>query len=102
MYDACVEAIAFVQGKNRKDLDSDRMLLLASLKAIEIIGEAAGRVSDETCHRFPAIPWQEIVSMRNRLIHGYFDINLDIVWKTLSEELPELKRLLGQALAELR
>ncbi|GAB4174128.1 MAG: hypothetical protein Tsb0017_11680 [Geothermobacteraceae bacterium] len=66
MYDACVEAIEFVQGKNRKDLDSDRMLLLASLKVIEIIGEAAGRVSDETCHRFSAIPWREIVSMRNR------------------------------------
>jgi uncharacterized protein with HEPN domain len=66
------------------------MLLLSLVKAIEILGEAASRVSEETRSEFCSIPWRDIIAMRNRLIHGYFDINLDIVWKTVTDELPHL------------
>lgn len=64
------------------------------IKDVEIIGEAAYQVSDETRSRLPDIPWDDIVGMRHRLVHAYFDINLDILWKTVQEDLPLLvKRL---------
>ncbi len=66
------------------------MLLLALVKCIEIMGEAAGKVSGDVREDAPDIPWANIVAMRNRLIHGYFDINPDIVWRTVDEEIPQL------------
>ncbi len=98
MLDAGQEALAFAGNHERDDLYRDRMLLLALVKCIEIIGEAAGKVSDDVRADAPDIPWPNIVAMRNRLIHGYFDINPDIVWRTVDEEIPRLivplKRLL--------
>jgi uncharacterized protein with HEPN domain len=76
-----------------------RMLLLAIVRAIEVIGEAASRVSTETRVAAPSIPWTAIVSMRNRLIHGYFDIDADLVWKTVTEEIPELRLALKALVA---
>lgn len=90
MLDAAQEAISFAHGKKRDNLDHDRMLVLSLVKDIEIIGEAAAKVSENFRQEHPQIPWKEIVTMRNRLIHGYFDINLDIVWKTVTQELPQL------------
>lgn len=90
MIDAAKDAVFFSEGKQASDLATDRKLSLALVKSIEIIGEAATRVSPETRSKSPDIPWVDIVSMRNRLIHAYFDINLDILWKTVSEELPPL------------
>lgn len=98
MLDAAQEARLFVAGRSRSDLEVDRQLTLALVKDIEIIGEAASRVSDECRQRYAAIPWQNIVAMRNRLIHGYFDINLDVVWATVSQELAPLIGQLEQAL----
>lgn len=82
-------------GRSRADLDSDRMLLFAVVRAIEVLGEAAARMSEErmseeTRHATPDIPWNAIVGMRNRLIHGYFNIDVTIVWKTVSIEIPSL------------
>lgn len=79
MLEAAVEAQEFVEGRSRDDLTSDRMLLLALTKSIEIIGEAASRISLEFREQHPELPWTDIVGMRNRLIHAYFDINIDIV-----------------------
>ena len=61
---------------------------------IAILGEAATRISEIAREQLPAIPWDEIISMRNRLIHAYFDVNLDIVWRTVQEDLPGLIALL--------
>jgi len=83
MLDAAREALEFVQGKTRADLDSDRMLLLSLVKEIEIVGEAANQVSKAAREQLPGIPWMDIVGMRNRLIHAYFDINLEILWRTV-------------------
>ena len=66
------------------------MLLFALVRAIEVIGEAAGQVSKAARSEAPDIPWPLIVSMRNRLIHAYFDVNHDILWNTVITELPEL------------
>ena len=90
MIDAVETALEFVSGRQREDLDDDRMLLFALVRAIEIIGEAAGQLSEVARNQAPDIPWPLIVSMRNRLIHAYFDVNHDIVWKTAKDELPAL------------
>ena len=96
MLDAAREVEEFVHGRTREDLDRDRLLVRGVTKSIEIIGEAAGRVSAGFRTDNPAIPWREAVSMRNRLVHGYFDIDLDILWKTATVEVPALARLLEQ------
>ena len=71
------------------------------IKSIEIIGEAGARVSPEIKSATPAIPWADIAGMRNRLIHAYFDVDLDILWETVMNELPPLQRLLETILAEM-
>ena len=88
--DAAEKAVSFVKGKARKDLDTDEMLSLSLVRLLEIIGEAANGVSLTFRDRFPHIPWRKMTGLRNRLIHGYFDINLDIVWDTILEDLPPL------------
>lgn len=98
MLDAAEEALRFTQGRTRKDLEHDRMLVLALMKDIEIIGEAACQVSEETRRALPEIPWQDIIGMRHRLVHAYFDINLDILWATVQKDLPELLTILRKAL----
>jgi len=90
MLDSAREAQGFLSDRVRDDLNRDRMLLLSLVKSIEILGEAASRVSPEARAECPNLPWTDIVAMRNRLIHAYFDINRDIVWHTVTEELPPL------------
>jgi len=90
MLDAAREALSFVQNRERSELDRNRLLALALAKSIEIVGEAASRVSEETRRQAPQIPWQDIVGMRNRLIHVYYDIDLDRLWDTLNSDLPPL------------
>ena len=90
MLDAARETVSFVHNKTRADLDTDRKLVLALEKAIEIIGETAVNVTKECRDNLPQIPWPNIIGMRNRLIHAYFGINLNILWKTVTEDLPPL------------
>jgi uncharacterized protein with HEPN domain len=98
MLDAAREAVQFASGRSRPDLNTDRMLVLSLVKSIEIIGEAASKVSSHVKSRNPGIPWQNITGMRNRLIHAYYDVNLDILWATVSKNLPPLIEELGQAI----
>ena len=100
MLDAAREALSFIVGRSPEDLSRDRMLLLALVKEIEIIGEAASRISDESRKSLTQIPWPKIIAMRNRLIHAYADVDLSIVWDTLTGALPELLRELEIALAD--
>lgn len=88
--DAAREAVSFAANKERKDLDDNRMLVLSLVKLIEIIGEAASKVTDDTRKKYAEIPWSNITAMRNRLIHVYFDIDLDRVWDTIVDDLPPL------------
>lgn len=100
MLDAACEAIDFARNSRRNDLDGDRKLTLALVKDVEIIGEAAYQIAADTRRTLPKIPWDDIVGMRHRLVHAYFDINLDILWKTVREDLPPLVRILSEALGE--
>ena len=90
MLDAAREAVSFVQNERRSSLAKDRKLTLALVKSIEIMGEAAAKVTPKTREELSQIPWSNIIGMRNRLIHAYYDINLDILWKTVTEDLPPL------------
>ena len=84
------EAVALVRGKRREDLDSDRLLNLALVRLVEIVGEAAARVPKESWPAHPQIPWAQIVSLRNRLIHGYDAVDFDILWQIVTRDLPDL------------
>jgi uncharacterized protein with HEPN domain len=90
MLDHAREVVALVQGRTRADLDSDRLLNLALVRLLEIIGEAANRIPEEEQTRHAEIPWPQIVSLRNRLIHGYDSVDFDILWQIVTEDLPPL------------
>ena len=90
MLDAAREAVEFLQGRTRADLNNDRQLVLALVKAVEILGEAAYQVTSGTRDQVLDIPWDDMIGMRHRLVHAYFDIDLDILWKTAQEDLPPL------------
>jgi uncharacterized protein with HEPN domain len=77
-----------VDGRNRSDLESDEMLLFALVRAIEIVSEAASKISDEARAELRELPWASIVGMRHRLVHAYFEINRDILWTTVTEAVP--------------
>jgi uncharacterized protein with HEPN domain len=94
MLTAAKEAIEFAGDKTRKGLEKDRLHLLAIIKSIEIIGEAASKVSETFKTENSNIPWNDIINMRNRLIHVYFEVNLDIVWQTVKTDLPDLIKAL--------
>ena len=98
MRDHAFEAIAFADGKRREELDADRLLTLALIRLIEIVGEAASRVEIEDRERYPQIPWKQIVGLRNRLIHGYDSVDLDILWEILARDLPTLAQELDRIL----
>jgi uncharacterized protein with HEPN domain len=90
MLDAAGKVAAFTQGRKEKDLESDEMLMLAIVRLIEIIGEAAKAVTEETKALAPDVPWKQIGRTRDRLIHGYYNVDLSIVWSIVSKDIPVL------------
>ena len=100
MIDFSRKAVEFTRGHRRADLDSDEMLALATVRLIEMIGEAARNISEELRQRYTGIPWDLISGTRNRLAHGYIDVDLDIIWTIVTRDLPtlikELERILKQ------
>jgi len=99
MLDASLEIQQYVQSATRRDLDCDPKLVHSLVHLFEIIGESANQVSDELREKAADIPWFVIIGMRNRLIHAYFNIDLNVVWSTATQDVPsviaELKKLLG-------
>jgi len=98
MLDHASEAIAITQQRNRADLDKERLLELGLVRLIEIIGEAAARVTNEFQSAHPQVPWPQVVSMRNRLVHGYDEVDLDVLWDTVQDDLPPLVTALEELL----
>jgi uncharacterized protein with HEPN domain len=98
MLDAARQAQSFAKGETRGSLEKDRKLVFALLKAVEVIGEAASQVSKDTRKTLPMIPWADIIGMRHRLMHAYFDINLDVLWNTIAKDLPPLVGVLEEIL----
>ncbi len=78
------------------------MLVLSLVKEIEIIGEAAGKVTEETKNKYKTIPWLDMIDMRNHLIHLYFEVDLDILWDTVVSDLPPLIEALDKIVPPLQ
>lgn len=101
MLDHALEAVKMAEGKNRETLKSDRMLELALVRLIEIVGEAAAKVSTNGKKKFSDVPWPQIIAMRNRLIHGYDAVDLDVLWDTIENDLHVLISKLEKVLSEI-
>ena len=98
MRDHAREAISILGTTPRDRLSESRVLQLALLHLVEIAGEAAPRVSPETRAKLGALPWSDIVGMRNRIIHGYDTVKITMLWDTVTEDLPVLVDALDQFL----
>ncbi len=100
MLDCARLAATAAAGRRRTDLDSDPVFRAALERFIEIIGEAAGRIGAQRRTRMADVPWPDIVGMRNRLVHGYAQIDHDILWRVIHDDLPRLIVLLERELRE--
>lgn len=89
--------MGYADNRHRADLDDDELLRLALTKLVEIVGEAAKQVTHPTRADHPQVPWSEAARMRDRLVHHYFDIDLDVLWATVSTDLPALLKVLPEA-----
>jgi uncharacterized protein with HEPN domain len=92
------EAVELLGDATREDLQRNRVLQLALTRLVEIVGEAANRVALATQKSTPLVPWAQIVGMRNRLVHGYDFIDLDLLWDTVTFDLPPLIEILEKTL----
>jgi uncharacterized protein with HEPN domain len=94
-----IEKIERYTPRGRKAFEDDEMFQVWVVRHLQIIGEAASRVSDETKHHLPHIPWGKMIGMRHILVHGYFDIDLEIVWSVIENDLQSLKDQVKKGLA---
>jgi len=99
--DAMNKAMEFVEGMEYEDFICDDKTIFAVIRAIEVIGEAVKSIPEDVKKEYPEIPWREMAGMRDKLIHGYFGVNLKRVWKTVKEEIPPLKPLFEKILINL-
>ena len=90
MYDLSKEGVELARGRNKDDLENDRLFGLAMTHLVEIIGEASSRMPKEQREKWPQIDWEKIIGMRNRLIHGYDIVDLKILWDVIQKDLPVL------------
>ena len=81
--------------KGREALEADELIQNWMIRHIQIVGEAASRLSEKCRAAHPGIPWRDIIGMRNILVHNYFGVDLKAVWKTIDEDIPKLKRALA-------
>ena len=96
MLAAASRAISLLDDREREDLDTDDVLVLALTRLLEILGEAVRGVAEETRARHPEIPWSAMAATRDRLIHGYFAVDLDIVWQIVKRDLPPVAEALRE------
>jgi uncharacterized protein with HEPN domain len=101
MIDAAEQAQSLVAGHTVAEIDSDRVRRDALLWNFTVLGEAATRVSDETKARFPDVPWRNPVRLRNRVVHGYWSVDVGVLHTTAAEQLGEFVQLQRAALGEL-
>ncbi len=98
MLEAAKDAVGFLKDKTRDDLDKDKQLTLSLLKSLEMIGEAASKVSKECQLGCEPIPWDLVIDLKQQVVHTYWDIDRDWIWKTVTDELPPIINALAQLL----
>ncbi len=104
MVEAAAAALEFTEAQSRESFCGDRLVGFAVVRAVQLLGQAARSVSEEVRLANADIPWREMIGMRNVVVHDYADVDLDLVWKTVREDLPglidRLNAILGQAGAQ--
>jgi uncharacterized protein with HEPN domain len=100
MLEAARDAVQFSAGRARADLTDDRMLRRALIQCIEVIGEASVHLSPQTRASLPDVPWRSVRGMRNYLAHTYFNVDLDVLWTTVTQDIPTLASALQLALGQ--
>ncbi|GAB4541656.1 MAG: DUF86 domain-containing protein [Anaerolineales bacterium] len=97
MLENAQRAIQFTKGMSYEVFAKDDKTVYAVIRAVEIIGEAAANIPEEVCAEYSNVPWREVKGMRNKLVHQYFGINMEVVWQTIQEDLPMLIEALKNA-----
>ena len=90
MLENAQRAIRFISGMDYEAFSKDDKTIYAVIRAVEIIGEVAANIPEKVRSEYPDIPWREVKGMRNKLVHNYFGINVEVVWQTIHEDLPVL------------
>jgi uncharacterized protein with HEPN domain len=98
--DAISDIEKFLENVTQKGFFKNKEKQYAVLRALEIIGEATKNLSRELRAKHPEIPWRDVAGMRNKLIHAYFGVKLELVWETVKDRLPELKKQICNILEE--
>lgn len=101
MFDACMRVNEYLNKVDRPRFDADHLLQDGVIRQLEIVGEAGGRVSPSFRASHPDIPWADVKEMRNALIHGYARVDLDVVWRTATEDVPPLLAELERVVREI-
>jgi uncharacterized protein with HEPN domain len=98
MLESTKKGIGFIKGYSLSKFKKDEKTQFAVIRAIEIVGEASKKIPKRITNNYNEIPWREISGMRDKLIHDYFGVNAEVVWKTAKEDLPALEKLLSRIL----
>jgi uncharacterized protein with HEPN domain len=100
--DAIAKCKEFIEGMEYKDFVSDDKTVFAVVRTLEVIGEAVKNIPDEVRKEHIEVPWKEMAGMRDKLIHGYFGVDLKRVWQTAKEEIPALKPFFEKIMRDLK
>jgi uncharacterized protein with HEPN domain len=98
IYDAINDVATFIEGMTYEDFLKDKKTINAVIRSIEVIGEASKQLPKAVRDKNPSIPWKKISGMRNKVIHEYFGVDIEIVWKTARKQIPALKRKISSLL----
>ncbi len=92
---------SFIEGMDFEEFIKDKKTIYSVVRAIEIIGEATKNVPEEIRNKYPDVPWKKMAGMRDRLAHGYFGVDLEILWSAAKEDVPKLKIPVSNVLKEM-
>jgi uncharacterized protein with HEPN domain len=101
MLDAITQVETYLNSATKQQFIEENMLHDAVIRQLEIVGEASRNISEEIQEKYSLVPWGQIIAMRNRIVHAYFDVNLEIAWDIYTHDLPELKLQIQKILNEL-